>query len=210
MTGEVQESGRRSRTRRALMDAAERLFAEQSPEGVTIDDIVGEAKVAKGTFYNHFADRDALVRAILVGIRSRAEAAVDAVNAGVEDPAHRTVRGVCAYIRFAVDEPLQARIVLRLQAMRLNLDSRLNQGLRADLSAGLAKRRFTLATTEAAMILVMGAANSAMLRALEDPAVAVPLAQQVSAMLLKAFGVPAEEAEQIGAISAEEVVGSRD
>ena len=72
--------------------AGRELFAERPVDAVAIDDIVRKADVAKGSFYNHFADREALVAAITDDIRLGLEAAIDAANDGVEDPARRVAR----------------------------------------------------------------------------------------------------------------------
>src|SRR5271163_1558636 len=45
---------RRARTRSQLIEAARALYALKQIEAVTVDDVVGEAAVAKGTFYVHF------------------------------------------------------------------------------------------------------------------------------------------------------------
>ena len=55
---------KRARTRAALVAAAKSLFALRSIESVTIDEIVAEAGLAKGTFYTHFEDLDALTAAV--------------------------------------------------------------------------------------------------------------------------------------------------
>ena len=55
---------KRARTRAALVTAAKSLFALRSIESVTIDEIVAEAELAKGTFYTHFDDLDALTAAV--------------------------------------------------------------------------------------------------------------------------------------------------
>ena len=71
---------RAERTRAALIAAGRRLFGERPVDAVSVDEIVQAAEVGKGSFYNHFADREALVRAAL-GL------AGPAVNAG--SPARR-------------------------------------------------------------------------------------------------------------------------
>jgi AcrR family transcriptional regulator len=47
-----------------LMDAAEGLFIKNGVAATSIDDIVALADVAKGTFYLHFASKDALLAAL--------------------------------------------------------------------------------------------------------------------------------------------------
>ena len=55
---------KRARTHAALVTAAKSLFALRSIESVTIDEIVAEAGLTKGTFYTHFVDLDALTAAV--------------------------------------------------------------------------------------------------------------------------------------------------
>jgi AcrR family transcriptional regulator len=57
--------GVRAKNRQArlqsLSDAALKLFLTSGIEAVTIDQIVGEANMAKGTFYRYFQDKEAIV-----------------------------------------------------------------------------------------------------------------------------------------------------
>lgn len=46
--------------REQIMQAAERLFTSRRFHEITLDDIVREAHVGKGTVYTHFADKDDL------------------------------------------------------------------------------------------------------------------------------------------------------
>ena len=55
---------KRARTRAQLVAAACALFAKRSWASVTIDELVQEAGVAKGTFYVHFDDMHALTAAV--------------------------------------------------------------------------------------------------------------------------------------------------
>lgn len=49
--------------RRRLLDTATRLFYTEGIRAVGVDRIIGEAGVAKATFYNHFPSKDDLVLA---------------------------------------------------------------------------------------------------------------------------------------------------
>jgi AcrR family transcriptional regulator len=51
--------------RDTLLEASVPLMLARGIEGTTIDDIVGAAKQSKGTFYRHFEDKTALVKALL-------------------------------------------------------------------------------------------------------------------------------------------------
>lgn len=61
--GGKRDENRRRRTKE-ICDAAVALFLERGIEGVTIDDIVRTAGIAKGSFYRYFKDKADLVEAI--------------------------------------------------------------------------------------------------------------------------------------------------
>ena len=62
---------RRDRTRDALLNAGRSLFAHRDVDGVSVDEIVEAAAVAKGSFYNHFADKDVFAREIAASAACR-------------------------------------------------------------------------------------------------------------------------------------------
>jgi AcrR family transcriptional regulator len=55
----------RESTKQAILDAAEFVYAARGLSGGRLEEIADQAGVAVGTLYNHFSDRDALVRALL-------------------------------------------------------------------------------------------------------------------------------------------------
>ncbi len=69
----------RADTRRRLLEAGTALFAESGLHGVTSAQIARHARVATGTFYLHFADKEALFHEIafaaLAELRARQERA---------------------------------------------------------------------------------------------------------------------------------------
>ena len=53
-------------TQRAILEAAEEAFGQSGLNGARMDDIAARAGVSVGTLYNHFSDRDALLKALIV------------------------------------------------------------------------------------------------------------------------------------------------
>ena len=207
MTGD-QGNPRAARTRAALIRAGRQLYSRRPVDAVTVDDIVQAAAVGKGSFYNHFADRDALVRAISAEIRARVEAAVTEANAEVQDPARRVARAVCTYLRFALESDESAGVLVRIHSGHTSLTAPLNRGLVADIEAGLAAGRFALATVEAGVLFVLGVTQLALVRVVQEPnpAVAVSLSQQMCALILRGLGVAEAETERIAAQASDEIV----
>ena len=65
--------------RNAILDAAEAVFAERGYHGARIQDIAERARIAVGTVYNHFADKDEVLSALL---DERTEGLLAQVRAG--------------------------------------------------------------------------------------------------------------------------------
>jgi AcrR family transcriptional regulator len=199
---------RTKRTRAALIGAGRRLYSRRPVDSITVDQIVQAAQVGKGSFYNHFADREALVRAIAGEIRATIEAAVGRANAGVEDPARRLARAVCVYLRYALDEPEAAGVLVHIHSGHTSLAGPLNRGLVEDIETGLARGRFAVATVDSGVLYVLGVTQLALVRIVQEPtsALAVALGQQMDSLILKGLGVPAAEAELIAAQASDEIV----
>jgi AcrR family transcriptional regulator len=199
---------RSERTRAALIAAGRRLFSERPLDAVTVDDIVQAAEVGKGSFYNHFADREALMRAVSGEIRAGVERAVTQANAEVTEPARRVARAVCIYLRYALDDPERAGVLARVHAGHTSLSAPLNRGLVDDIAAGLSAARFSVPTVEAGVLYVLGVTQMAFVRVLAEPtlSVAIGMAQQMCGLTLRGLGVPAAEADLISAQASDEIV----
>jgi len=205
---EVRGSRRAERTRGALIAAGRRLFCDRPIDAVTVDTIVQMAGVAKGSFYNHFADRETLVRAISAEIRAGVELAIDRANTDIKDPARRVARACCIYLRFALDEPERAGFLVRIHSGHTSLEAPLNRGLVDDISQGLATGRFRVATLQAGVLYVLGVNQIALAQIVQEPSatVAVGLAQQLCAMMLSGLRVPDMDADLIAAQASDEIV----
>lgn len=199
---------RAERTRAALVAAGRRLFSERPVDAVTVDDIVQAAEVGKGSFYNHFQDRETLVRIVTAQIRGSVEGAIARANAQESDPARRVARAVCCYLRFAVDEPEPAGVLVRVHGGHTSLEAPLNRGLVEDIESGLACGRFAVPTIEAGVLYVLGIAQLTLARLTKEPtpSLAVSLAQQMCALLLRGLGLPPADAELVAAQASDEIV----
>ena len=86
--------------RRAILAAAERLFADGRFDEVLMDDVAAEAGVAKGTIYQYFADKEALYLTVLTeGFGELQRQLRDEVSSpDPEDRLEHTVRAVVEYM----------------------------------------------------------------------------------------------------------------
>jgi AcrR family transcriptional regulator len=69
--------------RNAILDAAEAVFAERGFHGARIQDIAERARIAVGTVYNHFSQKDDVLSALL---EERTEGLLAQMRAGGDEP----------------------------------------------------------------------------------------------------------------------------
>lgn len=196
------------RTRAAIIEAGRKLFSEKPIDAVPIDEIVQAAGVAKGSFYNHFTDRDALVLAISQDVRDTLEAAIAVRNADVKDPALRVVRAVTTYFRFALDHANEAGFLVRFYGGGTSLSTPYNQGLVDDVTLGLREGRFAISTVQSGVLFILGVAQTTLAAILKDGQLdpALSLSQQMCTLLLRGLGVDDRDATRLAAQTTDEIM----
>lgn len=91
-------SDRAANTREELLDAGERVAEVHGLAGLSINQVVAAAGVAKGTFYVHFVDRSAFVDALHERFHSRVVTAIRGATEGIEPGVVRLLRATDAYL----------------------------------------------------------------------------------------------------------------
>jgi AcrR family transcriptional regulator len=190
---------RRDRTREALLRAGRALFAERDVDGVSIDEIVEAAEVAKGSFYNHFADKEVFAREIAAAARREVEARVNEINAKIEDPALAVARALCVFVRFAMEHRDSARTLWRLNTGATIVDAPINRGLVDVVRQGIERGDFKAVDVETGVLLVMGIIVVTIRHLFEERIRIEPraIAGHMAAGLLRALGVAAGRAARL-------------
>jgi AcrR family transcriptional regulator len=201
-------STRRLRTRAALLQAGADLLWRRPIDAIPINDITEAAGVAKGSFFNHFADKAAFAEAVAESIRADVERRVRAANDGLEDPALRAARALCVFIRFAQDEPQKAKILLRGYAGMTDARHPLNSGLSADIRQGVQTGRFAPETETAGVLFVSGVAFLAMVRAAQTAAGGHDRdnCRSLLMLTLSGLGVTRAEARRVAGLAVDSVL----
>src|SRR3546814_17674729 len=73
-------------------------------EAAKISDITTAAGLANGTFYNHFSDKDEILRAASYGIGLEVARRLDEEMAGIDDAAERVVTATSRFTSIVVNE----------------------------------------------------------------------------------------------------------
>jgi len=105
---------RRAKTRALLISAAISLFARRAVESVTVDDVVEEAVVAKGTFYVHFEDLNALTAAVADELVRTFDELLQPQRLSMPNPLMRIAFACNAFIEKALEDPSWAAVVARM------------------------------------------------------------------------------------------------
>jgi len=206
----VSANPRAQRTYRALVDAGLELLAERPIDALAIDEIVGRAGVAKGSFFNHFADKPAFGRAIGAEIRAELEQRIGAANAGVADPIARLAGGMRTGLAFALDEPRKAAIMIRNSGNSTLRDQPLNQGVAADMNAAVATGRLRKEARQSGVRFWLGLCQVLMANAIErriDRAEAARRLEEMLVLALTGLGLPAKDAAAYASASARRLGG---
>lgn len=99
-------------TRQALLSAARALFTDEGYQATNIEAIARSARVTRGAFYYHFADKKAVFDAVVVALQAEAALAV-AMRAGPISPPWTQLQvGIDAYLE-ACAEPAYRRLVIQ-------------------------------------------------------------------------------------------------
>jgi AcrR family transcriptional regulator len=196
------------RTRAALLNAGRTLFAARDIDGITVDEIVAVADVAKGSFYNHFVDKDVFAREIASSVRKQAEQLVQQVNVGIDDPAAHLARALCVFMRFAIEHRESAQVLWRLNSGATMVDAPINRNLRDHVQDGITQQRFKHVDLEAAVLLVMGVIVISLRHALEERLVTPPIdvAKGMAAGLLRSLGVAPNQAARLACEAADDIL----
>ncbi len=190
---------RKARTRASLVAAARMLLASRDPAEVSIQEITDAADVGFGSFYNHFQSKQDLFGAAVEEVLEEHGAMLDAVTAGIADPAEVFAAAVRMTARLPKTQPQIAKIFQRIGFDLMATPRGLAPRARRDLQRAQAAGRFTIDDLDVALACVAGALLGVLHMASTDakPATVDRAADRLAANLLRMFGIPADEAIRI-------------
>jgi AcrR family transcriptional regulator len=199
---------RRDRTREALLRAGRALFSTRDVEGVSVDEIVAAADVAKGSFYNHFPDKEAFAREISSQVRQQVELAIEQATKDVADPAAHIARALCVVVRFAIEHSDSAQVLWRLFPRATLPDAPINRGVRTIVKRGIACDRFRHIDLSSGILLIIGIIIITVRHVLEEQSSNSPpeITELMAAGLLRSLGIPPAQAGSIARRAVEEIL----
>ena len=122
-----------NRTRSALLSAGFQLMADRTVDAISIDELVETASVGKGSFFNHFGDKEGFKHAIALELRADIEHRIDVANAHVVDPLEKLAGGMREVANYVLDNKSRTVAMLRVSVGASAEDHPMNKGVRADI-----------------------------------------------------------------------------
>jgi AcrR family transcriptional regulator len=98
-------------TRAHLIEVAARLFAARGYDATSIEAVLAESGVSRGSLYHHFPGKDALFLAVMEDVGNRVSLPVAAEMQAAPNPIAAMRIGSLAWIRLAAD-PVTRQIML--------------------------------------------------------------------------------------------------
>jgi AcrR family transcriptional regulator len=104
-------------TRAHLIDVATRLFAARGYEATSIEAVLAESGVSRGSLYHHFPGKEALFLAVLEEVGTRVEAQVRAAMGDAGDPVAGLRAAALAWVQMSGDQVVRQIMLIDAPAV---------------------------------------------------------------------------------------------
>lgn len=193
-------SPRAARTRAALITAGFDLLAAKPIDAIAIDELVLRAGVAKGSFFNHFADKHAFAAAIAAEVRRELEEQVTEANQDVANPIERIANGMRISAQFAMLNPKRSAVLLRASEAMTAISHPLNKGVSRDFDSAAKLGLISKQAVSAGVLFWLGLCQALMASLMEAPQGGVAQQDRIENMMvlgLRGLGIPESEVTEI-------------
>ena len=149
---------KRARTKAQLIAAAKALFGKRPWESITIDEVVSEARVAKGTFYTHFNDLEELAAAVADDLIDAFDELIQPQRLSISDPLVRVAFGFDAFLEQCLSDRGWASLASRMARSHPAVGPVVRGRLAEDLQKALGGASQSRLTPQLGVEVVIGVA----------------------------------------------------
>lgn len=189
---------RRQRRLAQLSDAALRVVARSGTEGTTIDAIIQEAGVSRGTFYKYYDSPSALIRAVGAELAEDLIRAVSPTLDRIDDPAARLAAGFRTILRLAKKNPLLGQFLVNAGWPAKDHVPAFSERVGANLAAGIEQGRFK--TSQAVADALVGGLMIGVLAEAQIDNHNEALHFDATVALLRGVGLESDDAKALAAL----------
>jgi TetR/AcrR family transcriptional regulator, ethionamide resistance regulator len=190
---------RRERMRARLCDSALELVARGGPAALTIDEVIVQAEVSRGTFYKYFDRPESLLRDLAIELAEELVRTAEPLVLAHSDPAERLSTGMRTVIGLGVAQPSIGAFLVRMGWPAVGRQHAMFDFALRDLEAGLAIGRFLPLPPALGLNIVSSTVIGAMHALLFDAA-GPAFPAQATAAAMRALGVEPAQAERLAAV----------
>lgn len=191
-------AARRDRMRTHLVESGLRAVLAQGALNVSLETLLAQADVSRGTFYKYFPDVPTLVQCLATALSGELIAALHPMVEPIEDPAERLATGMLAVLGLVQRAPMLGQLLAHSSWPMVlpDEDHPFLKLVSKDVERGQRLRRFARMDLPLAMELLAAHVVAAS-RRLAGGGEATPLARQTVAALLRCLGVDDGEARRL-------------
>jgi len=173
------------------------VFSTKGVDATVIDDLIAQAQVSRGTFYNYFRTTEEVMAAVLQVVGNELLSLVDVAIADRADPAERLACGVRMVLQAARHFPHAGRFISRVGVTR-SMDHMPALGyLLRDLLEANEAGRFTLADPTLGLDLVVGTVSAALFSLSMRPDLTDAYPQEITFHILLGLGMTRAAARKL-------------
>jgi AcrR family transcriptional regulator len=193
---------RRERMRRRLIESAMIVFADKRVGASVIPEVVAAAEVSQGSFYNYFRTNEELLASVSNELSNEMIALIEDATAGIDQPAQKVASAVRCYLHLARSHRQLARFLAGagLHLAGASAAARQTSAVYDFLPAGLEAGQACGDFAEAPVAIAADVVKGAMLVAIDRMAhgrTAKDYPDRITALILRALGVPADKIERL-------------
>ena len=185
---------KRERTRGALLDSAISVFASKGYAATKITDITNHAKLANGTFYNYYDDKDALLHDVAIGLAVEITSGIDEELQALIHAPTRVALATARCLQIARQKPEWLRVLLESLFVVPEMQSAAVKYLRQDLELGIEQGHFTI---EINLLLVNQILSLIRTAAIVDPQMSDITIQRTCEGLLRLLGLSSKKSANL-------------
>ena len=195
---------RRAEMERHLFVVALELLAEKLPSEISINDVIRQADVSRGTFYSYFDSLDQVFLALLTKLAEDMAPAADRLIVGIPDGATRVAAVIRFLLHFGRRAPLCGKLMMQSGWPIVQSASTFLGNLQRDVELAMAQGTFDKLHGSVAANLIIGPTRGGMLAMVLGPTIP-DYAEQLTLRILLSLGMDRVAAEQAVALPLLEV-----